>query len=622
MTHSDWLWKRIFIWFCIIYHFHFAGIHGRHYEKCLTPDGRDGICAAKRYCREANQFLVACGGESNVCCPIQPTHRSAQSSPTHGGTTEVKTTKAPVRTDRPRQESPYDRNPPREVSGDQRPRKPIQTSGRPVDEVSNPKRNPQTEKYPPEPPYEDPRKSVDVYERPTTNRERPQSPRRPNSDQDPFQTSGRPIDEPSKSKSDLPESPYEDPRKSVDIYGRPATNRERPQSPGRPNSEHESKVYETRPVPDRPSGHRSTDVSEDTGRRSQHVPGPRKEIPSASRPSDFDEKKPSPPREVEYERGSKPRPQSARPSHHPPIDEIEPQVSPPRRQKPPRSLPPRVEPPVKFPNPRDLPQQLPQVPACGVKPYDLFIAGGETSDEHEWPWMTAIFRRHSGSKPKTFQCGGSLINTRYVLTAAHCFVVNNVILPASAYVVRLGSHSLSSGEEYAVSNLVLHNNHSGSEFFNDIALVRLSSEVYITDKIAPICLPFREMLHENFVGRMAVVAGWGDTSFRSDGTRVLKHVSVPIVSNEECAAAYRRVRGAVFLARGSDHVMCAGLMEGGKDACQGDSGGPLMLKTQDDHWTVVGIVSLGYKCAEPGYPGVYTRVTHYMSWIHANMKPY
>lgn len=86
--------------------------------------------------------------------------------------------------------------------------------------------------------------------------------------------------------------------------------------------------------------------------------------------------------------------------------------------------------------------------------------------------------------------------------------------PASSFVVRLGSHFLDSGEEYTVANLVIHHNHSGSDFFNDIALVRLASEVYITDKIAPICLPSPNMINDDFVGKLATVSGWGDTSFR------------------------------------------------------------------------------------------------------------
>lgn len=264
----------------------------------------------------------------------------------------------------------------------------------------------------------------------------------------------------------------------------------------------------------------------------------------------------------------------------------------------------------------------PHAPACGQKPYELFIAGGEESRQHEWPWMAAVFRRHNSPKPITYICGGSLINRRYILTAAHCFIHNYVILPASTFTVRLGAHYLDSGEDYTVANLVLHHNHSGSDFFNDIALVRLASEVFFTDKIAPICLPTREMSYKTFVDRMATVAGWGSTAFyRTSDSRVLQHVSVPVLSNEECSSAYSRVRGAAFLARGTDHIVCAGLREGGKDACLGDSGGPLMLKgDDDDSWTVIGIVSLGYKCAEPGYPGVYTRVTHYISWIYSNMK--
>ncbi|PRD31714.1 UNVERIFIED_CONTAM: Clotting factor B [Trichonephila clavipes] len=100
----------------------------------------------------------------------------------------------------------------------------------------------------------------------------------------------------------------------------------------------------------------------------------------------------------------------------------------------------------------------------------------------------------------------------------------------------------------------------------------------------------------------------------------LHEVTVPIVSTDDCALAYSRIKSAAFLARGSTHVLCAGLKEGGKDSCKSDSGGPLMIPLSNDSWTVIGIVSFGYRCAEPGFPGVYTRVTHYLEWIYSNTQ--
>lgn len=92
---------------------------------------------------------------------------------------------------------------------------------------------------------------------------------------------------------------------------------------------------------------------------------------------------------------------------------------------------------------------------------------------------------------------------------------------------------------------------------------------------------------------------------------VQRQAILPVWRNEECNAAYYQPITSSFL--------CAGYSQGGKDACQGDSGGPLILKIEG-RWTQIGIVSFGNKCGEPGYPGVYTRVSEFIDWIKNNSK--
>ncbi len=85
-------------------------------------------------------------------------------------------------------------------------------------------------------------------------------------------------------------------------------------------------------------------------------------------------------------------------------------------------------------------------------------------------------------------------------------------------------------------------------------------------------------------------------------------------------------------------MMCAGHEMGGRDACQGDSGGPLMVDanvvdsvdsdklsgnnnntlpvgSSPPRWTLVGLVSAGFSCAQPGRPGIYHRVSKTADWI-------
>ena len=103
-----------------------------------------------------------------------------------------------------------------------------------------------------------------------------------------------------------------------------------------------------------------------------------------------------------------------------------------------------------------------------------------------------------------------------------------------------------------------------------------------------------------------VVSGWGTTSEGGSTPSTLRKVTVPVISDDKCRDAYGR--NDIF-----DSNLCAGFDAGGKDSCQGDSGGPLYCSGYQ-----AGVVSWGYGCARPNYPGVYTEVSYFINWINAN----
>ena len=145
---------------------------------------------------------------------------------------------------------------------------------------------------------------------------------------------------------------------------------------------------------------------------------------------------------------------------------------------------------------------------------------------------------------------------------------------------------------------------------SDVALLRLAHPAVLNAKVqvVPLVTPFDAGLYAP--ERPSVVTGWGTlTAGQPDYPDQLYQVEVPIVEQNTCRFAYTAAGEDV-----TSNMLCAGLAQGGKDSCQGDSGGPLVVRAGTG-WKQAGIVSWGNGCAEPGLPGVYTRLVNFLQYV-------
>nr|ABR88248.1 trypsin T5 [Heliothis virescens] len=230
------------------------------------------------------------------------------------------------------------------------------------------------------------------------------------------------------------------------------------------------------------------------------------------------------------------------------------------------------------------------------------IVGGSVTTIDQYPTIAALL--YSWNLSTYWQsCGGTILNNRAILTAAHCTAgdANN------RWRIRVGSTWANSGG--VVHNLnanIIHPSYNSRTLDNDIAILRSATTFSFNNNVRAASIAGANY---NLADNQAVwAAGWGTTSAGGSSSEQLRHVQMVVINQNTCRNNYA-ARGIAI----TDNMLCSGWPSGGRDQCQGDSGGPLY-----HNGNVVGVCSFGIGCAQAQFPGVNARVSRYTSWISSN----
>ncbi|XP_030756473.1 protein masquerade [Sitophilus oryzae] len=278
-----------------------------------------------------------------------------------------------------------------------------------------------------------------------------------------------------------------------------------------------------------------------------------------------------------------------------------------------------MQPPVTFPTTTDITKSIMTTQqskvyskyVCGVKGTSRRgrVVGGEDGEKGEWCWQVALINTMN-----QYVCGGAIIGSQWVITAAHC--ITKMVRSGDTIYVRVGDHDLTKkygspgAQTLQVETTYIHHNHNSQTLDNDVALLKLKGSVELKEGVCLVCLPGRGV--NKSAGQRCIVTGYGYMKEAGPIPLKVREAEIPIVSDSECIRKVNSVTEKIFILPAGS--FCAGGEEG-NDACQGDGGGPLVCE-DDGFFELVGLVSWGFGCGRVDVPGVYVKVSSFIGWIN------
>ncbi|XP_031793751.1 transmembrane protease serine 12 isoform X1 [Sarcophilus harrisii] len=256
-----------------------------------------------------------------------------------------------------------------------------------------------------------------------------------------------------------------------------------------------------------------------------------------------------------------------------------------------------------------------QMHDCGTVPLLDVISGSRIIGGHEahigaWPWMVSLQFSKFFNK-SIHLCGGSIIKEMWVLTAAHCFKMSR---EPQFWVAVVGVNDIlqnrKKNKKIKIDDIIIHPEYKHNTFENDIALIHLKDPVTYNDFVQPICLPFFNDVPKITSAKRCFISGWGKRREEGILTPLLHEAEIHYIPWDTCNAI------GSYSGRVPNTSFCAGESYGNVDTCTGDSGGPLMCYfPENEKFFLMGITSAGVGCGRPFFPGIYTKVLLYETWI-------